>query len=251
VNHTGKIIRVFDLETTGFNPPAKVCEIGWQDLTAIGPDLANATRWSLGSHQGALLVNPCVPIPPETSAVHHLIDEDVKDSLTWEAACEGLFPPAQEVVCYAAHSIKMERQWITDELTGGAPWVCTYKCALRIWPEAPSHSNQALRYWKRPAGLIREKAAGAHRAGPDADVTAHLLLDLLECAPLEQLIEWSSQPDLQSRCYIGTWRNRPWSEVDSGFMRWILDRDFDEDVKFTCRHHLELRAKAQEVADVD
>jgi exodeoxyribonuclease X len=239
------IIRVFDLETTGFSPPAKVCEIGWHDLQAIGPDLADSIRWSIGSQRGSILVNPGIPIPPEVSAVHHIIDEDVTDCVSWEMACEGFFPPKDEVVCYAAHNIKMERQWITDELTGGRPWVCTYKGALRVWPEAPSHSNQALRYWRRPVGLSREFAAGAHRAGPDAYVTAHLLLDLLDHASLEQLIAWSTQPALLSRCHIGAWRGRSWSEVDSGFIRWVLDRDFDEDVKFTCRRWLEQREKQE------
>jgi hypothetical protein len=26
------------------------------------------------------------------------------------------------------------------------PWICTYKCALRVWPDLDGHSNQELRY---------------------------------------------------------------------------------------------------------
>ncbi|MGH6725121.1 MAG: DNA polymerase III subunit epsilon [Pseudolabrys sp.] len=240
------IIRVIDLETTGFTAPeAKVCEIGWIDLVSTTLDLAGKPAgWRIaGPHRGEL-VNPGIPIPPITSAVHHLIDEDVASARTWEMVCADFFPPSDPVVAYAAHNIKMERQWITDDLMGGIPWVCSYKAALRVWPDAPSHSNQALRYWRRPAGLSRELAAGAHRAAPDAYVTAHLLLDLLETASLDQLIEWSSQPVLLVRCHIGKERGKLWADIESGFLRWLLDKDFDEDVKFTARHHLELRAKA-------
>ena len=244
------IIRVLDLETTGLAPPARVCEIGWYDLSATTKDLVGKpSGYALGAF-GWHLVNPGIPIPPEVSAIHHIIDEDVERAPTWEALCPTMFPNRTGVTCYAAHNIKMERQWITDELTGGAPWVCTYKGALRVWPDAPAHSNQALRYWRRPPGLIRETAAGAHRAGPDAYVTALLLLDLLEHVSLDQLIDWSSKPALLPRCYIGKERGKPWSEVDSGFMRWVLDKDFDEDVKFTCRHWLDTRAKEASRADL-
>jgi exodeoxyribonuclease X len=29
------------------------------------------------------------------------------------------------------------------------PWICSYKCALRVWPELDGHSNQELRYAPR------------------------------------------------------------------------------------------------------
>ena len=91
--------------------------------------------------------------------------------------------------------------------------------------------------------MSRDHAAGAHRAGPDAYVTAHLLLEMLDHVPFETLIEWSSVPALLIRCHIGKERGKLWSDVDSGFLRWLLDKDFDDDVKFTARHHLEQRAK--------
>jgi len=113
----------------------------------------------------------------------------------------------------------------------------------RLWPEAPSHSNQALRYWRRPIGLDRAVAPSGHRAYQDAYVTAFLLRDLLSLASLEDLIEWSSEPALQVRCHIGKWRGTPWSEVDDGFLHWILGKDFDEDVVFTVKHELDRREK--------
>lgn len=233
-------LRVVDLETTGFEPPAGVCEVGWADVVSTTRDLAGeASGWTVTGRFGSLLANPGCPIPPETSAVHHIIDEDVEAYVPWPEVIACIVHPTVEV--YVAHSAKFERLWMTDEVTGGKPWICTYKCALRLWPEAPSHSNQALRYWRRPVGLDRTIAHVAHRAGPDAYVTAFHLRDMLEIASLEQLIVWSAEPALQVRCHIGKWRGTPWREVDDGFLRWVSERDFDEDVLFTVRHEMQRR----------
>lgn len=237
------LIRIVDLETTGFEPPAEVIEVGWSDLMAGGRDLAGEpTGWTVGP-PSAVFVRPATPIPPETSAIHHIIDEDVTKGANWRDFATAFF--SEPDIVHAAHSCKFERLWITDEITGGQPWICTYKCALRLWPDAPSHSNQALRYWRRPVGLVREIAHAAHRAGPDAYVTAHLLREMLESgATVEQLIQWSSEPALQVRCHIGkVWRGHKWTEVDDGFLQWVFERDFDEDVIFTVRHEMARRAE--------
>lgn len=246
------LIRVVDLETTGFKPPEDaVCEIGWTDIASRRLDVAGAPADWCVSLPLANLVNPGKPIPPVASSIHHITDNDIFKEMPpgWSALAPTIVGPAPTAgiwdgvpEVFAAHSAKFERQWITDELTGGVPWICTYKCGLRLWPDAPAHSNQALRYWHQPPGLIREHAAVAHRAGPDSYVTAHLLASLLELAPVEKLIEWSSQPALQVTCHIGQYRGQPWTQVPESFLSWISYRDFDEDVLFTVRHELQRRS---------
>lgn len=228
-------VRVVDIETAGLEPPDhKVVEIGWCDL------VDGENGW--GVEEGrSVLVNPGRAIPPETSAVHHLVDEDVAGGVDFIAGYQMAFPQSRPIIAIAAHNCKFERQWLTDEVTGLAPWICTYKAALRIWPEAPAHSNQALRYWLRPAGLNRAIAARAHRAFEDAYVTAFILRELLGRASIEQLVTWTAEPALQIRCGLGKWRGAPWRDVDDGFLRWVLGKDFDEDVLFTVRHELAKR----------
>lgn len=245
-------IRVIDLETTGFEPPEHaVCEIGWCDVVGeVADPTTGLIQWRVAGGDG-LLINPGRPIPPETSAVHHILDEDVERAPNWSDIAPKILLPQTPPIAFAAHSAKMERQWCTDELTGGVPWICTYKAALRLWRDAPAHSNQALRYWRRPADLDRAMAALSHRAFPDAYVTAFHLRDLLALAPLEDLIRWTDEPALQVRCHIGKWRGHLWSEVDMGFLYWIAERDFDEDVLFTVRHEIERRRAAAAAASHD
>lgn len=225
------IIRVIDLETTGFEPPAEVVEIACVDVM-------NGVVQPAAFQE---LVKPSHPIPPECSAIHHILDEDVVDARSWEEVRQTIVDAGIEVSFYAAHNAKFERQFITDETTGGRPWICTYKCALRLWPNAPTHSNFGLFYWRRPDGANRDMAKLSHRALPDAYVTAFHLRDMLALAPITDLLQWSLEPALQIRCHIGKNRGKLWEEVDSGFLNWLLDKDFDEDVKFTAQYHLDKR----------
>jgi exodeoxyribonuclease X len=242
------IIRVIDLETTGFAPPEHApCEVAFCDLVADAIDLAGApTHWRVDGGSG-FLCDPDRSIPPESSAIHHILTHDVQGRLSWRSGLKRVADNWTVRPCvFAAHSAKFERQWVTDDLTGGAPWICTYKCALRLWPDAPGHSNQTLRYWRQPRGLDRAIASVAHRAYPDAYVTAFLLRDMLEETTLEQLIVWSCMPALLPKIRHGDLYGRPWSEADDGLLEWFLRKDFDEDVKFTARHELERRATARE-----
>lgn len=233
-----------DLETTGFPPDAEPIEIGAVDVQVRPlalPAISDEPRWAL--------VRPGRRIPPESSAVHHLIDEDLVDCRRWAEVWPLFVSPA--IDAYAAHTAKFERAFLTEEMLGGRPWICTWKCALRLWPEAPSHSNHALRYWLKPAGIRRDRAALAHRAYPDAYVTAHLLALMLEQASVEQLVEWSAKPALLARVPFGNWRGHPWADVDDGFLDWVLRRDFDEDVIFTARTEVERREREREATEDD
>ncbi len=228
-------VRVIDLETTGGQPWAHgVCEIGWQDVATDA-----AGDWQVTDERGAILTNPGRPIPPVTAAVHHIIDSDVVDAPLFRDAAPAIL--RGDFVAFAAHRASFEQRWCTPELAGGSPWICTWKCALRLWPNAPSFSNQVLRYWRMPAGLDRDLGLPVHRAGPDAYVTAHHLRDMLAEAPVEQLLTWSAEPGLLPRVYSGPYKGKAWSEVDDASLAaFIADRD--EDVRFTAAAERDRRA---------
>ena len=256
-NLTGRpFIAVLDLETTGFSPTDAVIEFGRADLFFKHRDLLGEPILNEGSVSVPVsaLINPGRPVPPESSAVHHLIDADLADKPSWEEAV-GHFRTADLCLALAAHSASFERQFLTPEVTGEKPWLCTYKCALRAWPEAPGHSNQTLRYWLNPVGLDRGLATPAHRAGPDAYVTAFLLRELLRLHSLETLLAWSAEPAVLIRVPFGKrpeeggWRGCRWTEVDHGFLYWVVSRDFGEDVLHTVRLEIDRRKAADHVTE--
>lgn len=231
-------IRVIDLETTGSRPPAHgVCEVGWQDVV-LAPD----GRWIVNDDRGAVLVHPGRTIPPVTMAVHHIIEADVADAERWRDVAPPVLRPGGGVLALAAHRAAFEQRFCVPALTGGARWICTWKCALRLWPGSPSFSNQVLRYWRMPAGLDREMGLPVHRAMPDAYVTAHHLRDMLNQASLAQLLAWSEEPGLLPRVPAGPDRGRSWDELDDEALERFA-RDRDEDVRFSAATALRSRRR--------
>nr|WP_231708246.1 exonuclease domain-containing protein [Sphingomonas populi] len=230
------MIRVVDLETTGPAPPAHgVCEIGWQDV-AQGPD----GRWELVGEGGARLVNPGRSMPPITQAIHHILDEQVADAPMWHDVARQALDPWPRRLALAAHRADFEQQFCTPALTRSAEWICTWKCAMRLWPDAPSFSNQVLRYWRKPEGIEHERGLPAHRAFPDAYVTAFHLRDMINLVGVEQLLEWSRLPGLLPRVRFGPDRGKEWHEIeDDSLTKFLGDRDID--VRFTAETELARR----------
>jgi exodeoxyribonuclease X len=174
--------------------------------------------------------------------VHHITDLEVMYCPSFEDRLPYYLDVSHaEVDVFAAHNWRFESQWLGAYLDG-RPAICTYKCALRVWPDAPAHSNQALRYWLRPEGLSPLIASVAHRAFPDAYVTALILRELLKLATVEELVAWTGEPVLLRRVGFGKHRGEPWSEVPSDYLSWVVGKpDMSEDVNFTAQHHLRQR----------
>lgn len=228
-------VRVIDLETAGPGQ-TDVCEVGWQDVVQNVDG-----RWSVGSERGSILVNPGRPISPDTMAVHHILDADVEGAPFWKSIPPDILRPPGGVLALAAHRAAFEQRYCTPRMTGGAPWICTWKCALRVWPELPRFSNQMLRYLRRPRGLVHELGLPAHRALPDAYVTAHHLRDLLEQASVEDLLRWSLEPGLLPRVPSGPHRGRAWAELEGAELD-RLARERDVDVRFSAQIEISRRS---------
>ena len=230
------VVRVIDLETAG-NGPTDVCEIGWQDVVHE-PDHG----WQVSADsRGALFVNPGRPISPDTMAVHHILDAWVADAGFSKDVAPAVLRPQPAVLALAAHRAAFEQRFCTPALSGGADWICTWKCALRLWPDLPRFSNQMLRYQRQPEGLDHALGLPAHRALPDAYVTAHHLRDMLNTVSLETLVEWSREPGLLPRVPAGPDRGKSWSVLTDEALD-VLTRDRDQDVRFTARRERERRS---------
>jgi exodeoxyribonuclease X len=230
------MIVVVDTETTGLAPPeAEVIE-----LAAV-----RLCRDEFLAGGDACLIPPTRPIPPETSAVHHLVAEDfagVKCTLEtawwelvdmWKDEREDEHEP---VDAFVAHNAEYDKQFL-KQFTGETPWLCTYRCARHLYPDAPAYGNQVLRYYlglkpSLPPGLA------PHRALYDTIVTAEILQHMLTIRPLAELLELQHKPVLMQKLPFGKHRNKPLKNVPKDYWDWLLKQDFDEDVKHTARHWL-------------
>jgi len=227
-------VRVIDLETAG-DGPFDVCEIGWQDV-----EQGDDGVWRVTDARGALMVNPGRPISPQTMAVHHILDAQVANAPYWKTVAPGVLRPEGGVLALAAHRASFEQRYCRPSLAGDVGWICTWKCALRIWPQLPSFSNQMLRYLRRPEGMVHELGLPAHRALPDAYVTAHHLRDMLNAVAVDQLLAWSREPGLLPRVPSGPERGKPFGELNPDTLL-TLAKDRDVDIRFSAE--TELRAR--------
>lgn len=230
------VLRVIDFETSGMEPPAaQVVEVGYCDLTRNDDGV-----WSVG--QPVSWLCGVSAMPPEVRAVHHITLAEVAGLAPFDPA-SVVAPHCAAVV---AHNWSFEAAFLGDQQT---PAICTLKAALRVWPDAPSHSNTVLRYWLEDQGLLsldHDTAMPPHRAGPDAYVTAHILKALLAAgATGREMIAWTQEPRLLPTCPIGKFRGQKWADVEAGFLNWMLAQaSMEEDLKWNARRELERRRGA-------
>lgn len=226
------IIRVIDFETTGSDPAecAEVCEVGTCDLHLEDRHVETPQTWLCGVER----------MPPEVRAVHHI---SLADCDGWPPFTpDPMFDRSNLADAIAAHNADFEMKFFAWPI----PVICTYKAALRVWPHAPAHNNGTLRYWLQDQGLIAPDHAltqPAHRAGPDAYVTAHVLLALFNTgATGREMIAWTKEPKLLPTCPIGKFRGKPWPEVEGGFLGWMMRQpDMDPDLKWNADREIARR----------
>lgn len=229
-------IVVADTETSGLDPEsgAALLELATVKLMRTGGVWGMACDSHYVEHIGK--------IPSAAKAVHHITEEQVAPGapgcISRGAVYEQLLALPDETVV-AFHNAPFDLKFLPE--LDGRPVICTYRAALHIYPEAPSHSLQALRYeldLKPPEALLGGMAP--HRAQYDAVCTATLLIHMLEKYSLSEILEYSVKPAVLHRCRFGRYRGMRWSEVPRDYMRWVLrDGKFDEDVLHTVRHYLE------------
>jgi exodeoxyribonuclease X len=234
-------LRVIDLETTGIEPPAEIIEFGRADVIAE----AGVCRIE---RPMARLYRPLNGIPPETMAVHHITEADFNANTpvcTPDRLHRAVWGGAAPDIL-VAHNCAFERQFVTEAVTATLPWICTLKVALHVWPDAPKHSNQVLRYWR---GLVLDHvhAMPPHRAGPDAWVTAHLMAEFVQIASFDQMIAWTTEPRNLSVVPFGKHRGSKWAEAPIDYLRWMVRQtDMDGDALACAERELHRRATAAE-----
>lgn len=225
-------VRVVDFETTGTQPDAGVCEVGYCDL------LRNEDGTFQVGDPVSFLTDPGKPIPPEAAAVHHITDAMVFGARPFADARAELLVGG-DIVMFGAHNCRFEQTFFDG---GDKPWACSLKSSYRLWPDAPKHRLQVLRYW---LGVDDEKDFNAalvtapHRAGADAYLGAFLLRRQFLAVGGKQVAQWTRDPALQPKITFGKHEGLKWSDVPDSYIKWLVNdaKELDDDVLDTARHH--------------
>lgn len=230
-----KIVRVIDFETTGFpdNPNSEIIELGRVDVDLTTQVVGNLWH-SFASPKGS--------VPPEVKAVHHILEEELAGAPLLDSLWSDFWSGCSSTDIVAAHNAGFEQHFCSG---GDRSWIDTYKCALVVWPDAPAHNNQTLRYWleldKSPE-FDRGLSMPPHRALPDAYVTAHILVRMLKDHSVSDLVAISGKPALLSKLTFGKHRGMKFSDAPIDYLQWIRDKsDLNEDVKFSAAHWILVR----------
>ena len=241
---------VFDLETTGLFPKKdRIIELGAIKVT---PDGAEEERcW---------LLNPSIPIPPESTAVHGISDDDVKDCPTFADCAEEIFAFFDGCDLSGFNSDRYDIPCLEEEFArvGMNLAVSSRRCidVQRIYHKMePRDLSAAVRFY------LGRDHAGAHGAESDARAT----LDVLKAQMLKypELPKGSAEmseflvprdPNAIGRNKELLWRDgelyvnfgkkkgerlRDMLFREEKFLKWMLKGDFDTEVKSVVRDLLE------------
>lgn len=225
-----------DTETTGMDP----AKDGIVEIAGV---------WRQGDtlRHYSSVCNPGIPVQPDARAMHHIRDSEIAGSPAPLTALQRMLAEHGEGTgerVYVAHNASYDRAFLQRlmESTGIVNrWICTYRCAMHLWPDAPSYKNQTLRYWLElepevPSDLY------PHRALYDAIVTEEILQAMLRQRRVEELIQMSQSPVLLKTMDFGKHRGELWERAPTSYLQWILRQgDMEEDRLHTARYHLRSR----------
>ena len=93
----------------------------------------------------------------DTIAIHLILDEHVAGAPFWKEIVSAVLRPEGGVVAFGAHRAQFEQRYCRASLAGGTGWICTWKCALRLWPLLPRFSDQMFRYLRTQEGRVHKK----------------------------------------------------------------------------------------------
>lgn len=214
----------YDTETSGLNSSLdRIIE-----LAAFDP--VNNTTFNE-------LINPQIPIPPATTAIHHITDEMVKDADTFEIVgqkfiefCSG------DVVLIAHNNDAFDFPFLTAEFNrAGLPtptWPCidSLKWARKYRSDLPRHNLQYLRE------IYGIESNQAHRALNDVVVMHKVFSLMIDDLSFETVLDLLSKKQKISRMTFGKHMGKPLGEVPKNYIDWlkengVFDKPENKDLK--------------------
>lgn len=221
---------VIDTETSDLDPSkgAVLLELAWINVTQTEIGWRPTTFKEVYiEYEG--------PISPHAHAVHHINPARLlaaNGAVPRITVLADLVKHLEPETYFVAHNVEFDSKFL-PELT--APWICTYRCARHLWPTAPGHSNQVLRYWLGiEPSLEFTKDRYPHQAIYDAATTAGLLLKMLEMRSPLELLRLSEAPIRLKAMPFGKHKGVEFGQIPRDYLDWLSGRpDLDVDLRHT------------------
>ena len=161
---------VVDLETTGLQPGLdRIIEIG--AVKVVNGEIVD--EWDA-------TVNPGIYIPAESTQIHGITTEMVKDSRAFEELAQEYVDFLGEDSVFVAHNVDFDRDFMNIHLSRAGlktmpnPYLCTLKLAKQVHPNLTRYGLGSL------VEVFGIELPQAHRALHDARATAQLLIKFLK-----------------------------------------------------------------------
>ena len=235
---------VFDLETTGVDPESdRIVEI-----SACRLEPGGSRAWL--DHR----VNPGAPIPPEATAIHGISDQDVADAPSFEQLADDIEAFLEGADLGGFNVARFDLPALDAEFRrAGRDAALTERRVIDVM--TIFHRKERRDLGAAVRLYLGREHDGAHAARADVEATVGVLeAQVRRYADLpgtvEELDAWCKAPppgaldhgrrlvwnDAEAVVNFGPHRGRSLREVAAdpearGFLRWILGKDFDADVK--------------------
>ncbi len=225
-----------DCESTGLDPKEdRIIEVAAIRFTIAG---------NIAEFQS--LVKPVIPIPAESTAIHHITDDMVQGQPGVKEILPQLIAFLRDDII-VGHGIKYDLELITAEARRVGldcpdltlrPNFDTLRMA-RIYGDSPTNS---LRQLGEHFNLATE---GAHRAMNDVTMNVGVFRYLAErYSSTEELFQILSKPIRMKIMPLGKHKGRRIKdEVPIEYLRWMANKSFDEDLLFSVRSEIKRRAR--------
>lgn len=248
-----KLIRplvVFDIESTGVSPRKdRIIELAAIKLMPDGEEIPKC--W---------LMNPGVPIPPETTAIHGISDEIVKDCPTFADKAEEIFEFFRGCDLSGFNADRFDIPCLEEEFA---------RVGMAFAPSARKHVDvQRIYHKKEPRDLsaavrfyLGRNHDGAHGAEADTRATLEVLKAQMAKysdlpATVDEMDEYLVPHDPMNADRAGTLR---WKDGEltinfgkkkgeslkklllnePNYLKWILKGDFDTEVRMIIKDLLD------------
>ncbi len=229
-----------DCETTGLDPEKnRLIE-------------AAAVRFtfdeSIASYES--LINPGVPIPADSEAIHHISDEMVAGQPRFSRILADLMEVIGDHII-VGHGIQFDIDFVANEAErAGIP--CTIRSnpsldtlrMARLYGESPTNSLQALaKHFNVPSDV-------KHRALDDVLMNIEVFKKLsTKFQSIESLFDRLTRPIAMKNMPLGKHKGRPFRDIPVNYLRWAAQAKFDQDLLYSIRSELKRRKQGNLFSD--